>query len=125
MTTSWEAWTYRTSAARTPEASSIAGYEVHAIDGHIGKIDESSDEVGASRVVVDTGPWIFGRKVVLPAGVIERVDDAAQKVYVDLTKAEIRDAPDLDEGGTFDDTYRDRLTGYYGGLGRYAGLHHP
>jgi hypothetical protein len=30
--------------------------------------------------VVDTGPWIFGRKVLLPAGVVERIDTVEHKV---------------------------------------------
>ena len=51
----------------------IAGYSVEAIDGGIGKVDEATYDVGSSYIVVDTGPWIFGKKVLLPAGVIDRV----------------------------------------------------
>src|SRR5436190_19454364 len=36
--------------------------------GSIGKIDEATNDTGSSSVVVDTGPWIFGRKVVILAG---------------------------------------------------------
>ena len=117
MSDTWDAWSYRDSAMRSPGSTDMVGYEVHATDGDIGKVDEASDEVGASQIVVDTGPWIFGRKVVLPAGTVERVDDADQKVYVSLTKEQIKDSPELDEGGTFDDpAYRDRVGSYYGGL---------
>jgi len=117
MTTAWEPWSYRESATRTPGSASLVGYHVHATDGDIGKIDEASDQVGESNIVVDTGPWIFGRKVILPAGVVERVDDADQKVYVDLTKDQIKNSPDLDENTTFDDpTYRDSVGTYYGGF---------
>jgi hypothetical protein len=28
----------------------------------IGKIDEATNEAAASQLVVDTGPWIFGKK---------------------------------------------------------------
>ena len=63
MSSTWDAWTYRASAARTPQSADIVGYEAHATDGHIGKVDEASNDVGASQLVVDTGPWIFGRKV--------------------------------------------------------------
>src|SRR6478752_2400903 len=80
MSTTWDAWNYRDSADRAPGAGSMVGYHVHATDGDIGKIDEASDQAGASSVVVDTGPWIFGRKVVLPAGTIDRVDDDDRKV---------------------------------------------
>jgi hypothetical protein len=115
MTTSWDAWNYRESANRSTGAGSLVGYHVHATDGDIGKVDEASDQVGASRIVVDTGPWIFGRKVILPAGTVQRVDDDDRKVYVDLTKDQIKDSPELDESTTADDTdYRDRLGTYYG-----------
>jgi hypothetical protein len=114
MSTSWDAWNYRDSATRDPGSASLVGYSVHATDGDIGKVDETSDQVGASRIVVDTGPWIFGRKVILPAGTVQRVDDADQKVYVDLTKDQIKNSPELDESTTADDAaYRDRLGTYY------------
>ena len=114
MSTSWDAWNYRESATRMPGSGSLVGYHVHATDGDIGKIDEASDDVGTSQVVVDTGPWIFGRKVVLPAGTIERVDDADRRVYVDLTKDQIKNSPELDRATVDDAGYRDRLGTYYG-----------
>jgi hypothetical protein len=48
----------------------------------------------------------------LPAGVVERIDTAEKKIYVDRTKDQIKNAPGYDQ--TVDDTqYRDRLGGYY------------
>ena len=58
----------------------LSGFSVEAVDGSIGKIDEASNEVGQAFVIVDTGPWIFGKKVMLPAGVIRRIDEADEKV---------------------------------------------
>lgn len=114
MSTSWDAWNYRESAARAAESGTIVGYRVHASDGDIGKVDEASNVVDESSIVVDTGPWIFGRKVVLPAGTIHRVDDDDEKVYIDLTKAQIKDSPELEEIPADDSAYRDRLGTYYG-----------
>ena len=119
MSTSWDAWNYRESATRNPGSGNLVGYHVHATDGDIGKVDEASDQVGASSIVVDTGPWIFGRKVILPAGTVQRVDDDDRKVYVDLTKDQIKNSPELDESTTADDAaYRDRLGTYYDDLYR-------
>ena len=106
-----ELWTYRETSLGTMD---LSGFEVEAQDGSIGKIDEASNEVGASYVVVDTGPWIFGKKVLLPAGVIDRVDTADEKAYVDLTKDEIKNAPEFDESNYRDKQYRDEVGGYYG-----------
>jgi hypothetical protein len=119
MSSTWNAWNYRESAGRGPGSADLVGYHVHATDGDIGKIDEASNEAGTSSLVVDTGPWIFGRKVILPAGTVQQVDDADRKVYVDLTKDQIKDSPEWDPDTAGDDpAYRDRLDTYYGGFYR-------
>ncbi|WP_327418580.1 PRC-barrel domain containing protein [Streptomyces sp. NBC_01233] len=91
----------------------LIGYKVEATDGGIGKIDKHSEDVGASHVVVDTGVWIFGRHVLLPAGTIRRIDTVEEKVYVDRTKQQIKDAPD------FDETKRSGEPGYLEQFARY------
>jgi hypothetical protein len=106
-----DVWAYREASWATTD---LTGFGVEALDGSIGKIDEASAEVGSSHLVVDTGPWIFGKKVMLPAGVVDRVDVADEKVYVHRTKDEIKNAPEFDESSRQDATYRDRLGTYYG-----------
>ena len=101
----------------------LTGYSVEATDGNIGKIDEATNEVGTSYIVVDTGPWIFGKKVMLPAGVIDRVDREDEKVYVNRSKDEIKDSPAFDDTRYRDDAYRDVLGAYYGG--RVTGTRDP
>ena len=64
--------------------------------------------------MVDTGPWIFGKKVMLPAGVISDVDHDDEKVYVNRTKAQIKEAPEFDDSMIDDEEYRTRLGSYYG-----------
>ena len=116
----WEPWTFRDHEGAAVEGGALTGFEVHATDGHIGKVDEASIEVGASQVVVDTGPWIFGRKVLLPAACVERIDWNEEKVYVDRTKDQIKSSPELDEGSTWSDpTYRDNVGAYW--RGTYGG----
>ena len=67
--------------------------------------------------MVDTGPWIFGKKVVLPAGVIERVDSEDEKVFVSRTKDQIKDSPRF--GDTeLDAQARGEVGSYYGESGR-------
>jgi hypothetical protein len=92
----------------------LAGFTVEAIDGDIGKIDEATYDVGGSYIVVDTGPWIFGKKVMLPAGIIREVDLDAETVFVNRTKDEIKNAPEFDETRYRDENYRGALSSYYG-----------
>jgi hypothetical protein len=87
-------WSYRDTAMT--QKTDLVGFEVVATDGAIGNIDAATYDVGASYIVVDTGFWIFGKKRMLPAGVIERIDYDDRKVYVNLTKDQIREAPDYD-----------------------------
>jgi len=94
--------------------SDLTGFNVEARDGGIGKIDEASYDVGAGYIVVDTGPWIFGKKVLLPAGVVNRVDYDDKKVHVDRTKDQIKNAPEFDADRYRDPTYRSDIGGYYG-----------
>ena len=99
--------------------ANLEGFKVEALDGSIGKIDETSNDVGASFVVVDTGPWIFGKKVMLPAGVIDRVDYDTETVFVNRDKDTIKSSPEFDPDDYRGDAYRTRLGGYYapGGAG--------
>jgi hypothetical protein len=91
----------------------FVGYDVEALDGSIGHVDEATN-AARSYVVVDTGPWIFGKKVMLPAGVVRSIDEAEEKVYVSRTKDEIKNAPEFNDSLVSDETYHDRLGSYYG-----------
>ncbi len=94
--------------------SDLTGYHVEALDGSIGKIDEATYDASQNYVIVDTGPWIFGKKVMLPAGVIQRVDEADERVFVNRTKDQIKSAPEYDETMHGDSGYRSSLGSYYG-----------
>src|SRR4029079_19157879 len=109
-------WTYRDQSWGTAQ---LTGYSVEAIDGGIVKIDEASNDVGGGYVVVDTGPWHFGKKVMLPAGGIREVDPATETVFVNRTKDQIKNAPEFDEERYHNEAYRSDLGAYYdqGGAG--------
>ncbi|MEV6651710.1 PRC-barrel domain containing protein [Streptomyces sp. NPDC051219] len=109
-------WTYTPTSGRET-GTSLIGYRVEATDGSIGKVDKHSDDVGSAHIVVDTGPWIFGKHVLLPAGTVSSIDLVMETVHVSRTRDEIRNAPEFDKdkhGG--DQGYRETLGGYYGGF---------
>ena len=111
MRTGTQVWTYDTTLQ--PDKRKWIGYEVHAADGDIGKIDEMSTEAGRGSIVVDTGPWIFGKKRLLPAACVRTVDHNDKTVTVSLTKDQIKNAPDFEK---MKDEER-----YYEEHGRYYG----
>ena len=112
-----EMWTF---TVQTPPNLDLSGFNVEATDGDIGKVDEATNEVGGSFIVVDTGPWIFGKKVMLPAGVIRDIDPDAETIFVNRTKDEIKNAPEFDEERYHDQGYRDELGSYYGRGGTHG-----
>jgi hypothetical protein len=108
-------WMYRETLVGSGIGSTdVVGYSIEAIDGSIGKVDEATYDAGSAYIVVDTGPWIFGKKVMLPAGVIQEMDEEEETVYVNRTKDQIKDAPEYDESLTQNEDYRGRLGAYYG-----------
>lgn len=109
-----EIWTYRELEVGDID---LAGFTVEARDGEIGTVDEASHEAGAGYLVVDTGRWIFGKKVLLPAGTIEAIDLEEERVRVDRTKDEIEGAPEWDAERGADEGFRLRqeVGEYYAG----------
>jgi len=109
-------WSYRDTSL---SQRNLSGLSVEARDGSIGKVDDATNDVNGSFIVVDTGPWIFGKKVLLPAGVVDRVDLDTETVFVNRTKDQIKNAPEYDEDkNRTDSDYRDR---YHSDLGSYYG----
>ncbi len=119
QTRTFDAWKYRDSTlGESLNTQQITGYDIEAIDGSIGKIDDSTLDAASGHIVVDTGPWIFGKKVMLPAGVITSVDHESENVFVNRTKDEIKNAPEFDESMRNDENFRTELGSYYGQGGR-------
>jgi hypothetical protein len=110
-----DVWTYRDTVLGTATSGAdVVGYGVEALDGSIGKVDEATYDAGSAYIVVDTGPWIFGKKVMLPAGVIRDADRNEEKIFVNRTKDQIKNAPEFDDTLTGDEAYRGQLGSYYG-----------
>jgi hypothetical protein len=109
----WQPWTYRDESMLS-SAYDLTGYGISATDGEIGKVDEATYETDASYLVVNTGPWIFGRTVMLPAGVVATIDHENKLVVVNVTREQVQHAPDYDPSIAKDTNYRDQLGAYYG-----------
>lgn len=100
-------------AERDRRRTDLAGYRVEALDGHIGSVDRASYDTDDSWLVVDTGPWILGRKVLLPAGTVEHIDHVERKVYLDQGQELIKNSPSYDPDAFDSPDYRGRVARYY------------
>jgi hypothetical protein len=99
--------------SRDHDGMDLVGYDVEALDGKVGTVDEASVETDNSWLVVDTGPWILGRRVLLPAGTVDNIDHAGRAVYVDRSKALIEHSPGYDPETFGKPDYQDRVGRYY------------
>ena len=79
-------------------ASVINGYAVAASDGRLGTVSDFlfDDASWSIRwLVVDTGRWLSGRKVLLTPSVLGRLDPSGREFSVELTRQQVKDSPDV------------------------------
>lgn len=98
-------------------SSLITGYQLRAKDGTIGSIDDllfDESHFGVRWVVVDTGTWLPGRKVLLPPSALGEPDTDVREYPVDLDKDQIEDAPGLESDKPVSRQMETDIYGYYG-----------
>ena len=79
--------------------SAIKGYAIAASDGRLGTVSDFLFDDASWLVrwlVVDTGNWLSGRKVLLPPSVLEQLDPNGREFAVGLTMQQVKDSPDID-----------------------------
>ncbi|MEY9875138.1 hypothetical protein ABH931_004639 [Streptacidiphilus sp. MAP12-33] len=103
-------WSYPTDSGLLA-GEDVSGYRVEAADGHVGQVEVVLDRGDQRSLIVDTGTWILGRRVVVPAGAVSRIDGASKCVHVARTREEIKNAPAFARN---DDDFWARLGSYYG-----------
>lgn len=100
------------------DGGDVKGLNVYAgtSDEKVGTInDVLVDESGRFRyLVIDTGIWIFGKKVLLPVGRC-RVDIERERVYATglTSKEQAESLPEYQDSMTVDYDYEERVRGVY------------
>lgn len=80
--------------------SEVENNTLHAIDGDLGHVDDFliSDEDWAIRyLLVKTGTWWSGKKVLIPTQWIREINWEQSRVYVEVTRQAIKAAPEYSE----------------------------
>ncbi len=101
----------------------VSGHHIQAADGEIGHVDDFviDDETWAIRyLVVDTVNWWPGKKVLVATRWIERVSWDESKVFINLTRAAIEQAPEYTEEALLTRDYESRLHGHYNRQGYWV-----
>lgn len=93
----------------------ILGFDLYSGDDKVGSVDNLLvDEQGRFRYfVINTGLWIFGKKVLLPIGQA-RISFSDRRVYADsLTREQVEHLPEFDESKTIDYDHEEQVRGVY------------
>lgn len=98
-------------------AREVRGYRIHAEDDEVGHVEDFilDDEDWTLRyVVVDTRNWWPSKKVLVSPDWIADIAWPDQRVLVDLTKAQIENAPEYDPAQPVNRVLETRLYDYLG-----------
>ena len=98
-------------------ASAIKGYAIAASDGRIGTVSDFLFDDASWLVrwlVVDTGKWLSGRKVLLPPSAMGHPAPTGNELPVSLTKQQIKDSPDSDTDRPVSRQIEANIYDYYG-----------
>jgi hypothetical protein len=98
-------------------ASVLKGFAVAASNGHIGTVsdflfDETNWQI--RWLVVDTGNWLSGRKVLLAPLMLGQLDTKGHAFCAELTKEQVKDSPDFDTDLPVSRQMESNINDYYG-----------
>lgn len=95
----------------------VKGYHIEAADGEIGHVEDfivDDDGWVIRYLVVDPHNILPGRKVLVAVPWIDEIDWADSKVRVDLTREQVKGAPEFDPVAPVNRRIEERLYDYYG-----------
>jgi sporulation protein YlmC with PRC-barrel domain len=109
-------------------AGEVRGYGIQGNDDAIGQVDDFivDDETWQVRyLVIDTSNWWFGKKVLVAPHWASRVVWEEGKVYVALSRDEIKNSPEWDATAAVNREYEARLYDHYGRPGYWVSGDRP
>jgi uncharacterized protein YrrD len=109
-------------------AKELIGYNIRALDDDVGHVDDFyfDDRSWVIRyLVVDTGGWLSGRKVLLSPLTVGQPDWAQQVLPVKLTKDQIENSPSIDLDKPVSRQHEMALHDYYGWAPYWTAMRQP
>ncbi len=95
----------------------MQGFKIHASDGDLGRVDDFyfDDEAwGVRYLVVETGNWLTGRRVLISPISVSRTDWPARQIHVSLTREQVHNSPDFDTAMPVSRREEEEFFRYYG-----------
>jgi uncharacterized protein YrrD len=95
----------------------LRDFNIEAKDGSLGTVSDFlfDDSTWKLRwMVVKTGGWLSGRKVLIHPSAVVSVESEARQVNVSLTKHQVKDSPDILQDRPVSRQMQNDLYGYYG-----------
>lgn len=94
----------------------ILGYTILATDGEIGQVSDflvEDTDLKLRYLIVDTGRWLPGRKVMLSTAWISSVNPDKQTVVVNVEQKRIKEAPEYSPDDVIDRDYETHVHDHY------------
>jgi uncharacterized protein YrrD len=95
----------------------VTGYHIKATDGRIGDVEDfiiDADTWKIKFLLVDTGNWFPGKKVIIAPQWIKEIKWEVSEVTVNATVEQVKNSPEYQSNKYLDDGYEQMLTNYYG-----------
>src|SRR5205085_4508636 len=99
------------------DASALDGYAIEASNGRIGSVSDFLFEDTSWIVrwlVVDTGNWLSGRKVLLPLSALGKPNPSLRQFPIKLTMQQVKDSPDIDTDRPVSRQHETHIYRHYG-----------
>ena len=98
----------------------VKGYHGHATDGDIGHVDNLLiDDAGwgIRYFVLSASNWWRGKQVLMSPYAVSEISWSQRKIYLDVTRGQVKASPAWDPAAIINDIYEKRLHGHYGWSG--------
>lgn len=95
----------------------LENYEIGASDGNIGHVKDfclDDHDWVVRYLIVDTGPWLFGRDVLISPISITHPNWAGRTLPVSITRAQVEASPSMDSDKPVSRQHEMEYLGYYG-----------
>lgn len=94
----------------------VHGYRIEAVDGVVGHVDDfllDNKTWQVKYLIIDTGKWLPGKKVIIASDWIKDINWAQSTVLLPMSRQAIKDSPTAEDVRKPDPDFEKRLQAHY------------